>query len=882
MIRYLAILILVFLNVTAFAQIGLRKNNQDEQDEGEIQLDYRNPKIFEIADIAVTGAEFHDNNAIISISGLKIGDQIKIPGEGVTGAIEKIWELGIIGDITIYVNKVEGEKVWLTIDLKERPRLTRISYDGVTKAQQSELNDQVKLIRGRVLTDVTIKNTELSIKKHFVEKGYLNTEVNILQRVDSLVANGMEIIIQVDKKQKVKIEDLVFHGNEQFPNSKLGNKMKKTNEHLRFHVFKNLTRSLSNANGEKMKNFLLKTKETPWEDIKGYFNENVKLNFFRSSKFIKEEYENDKNSLITFYNSKGFRDARILKDTIYSVRPNKINVEITLVEGIKYYFRDIDWVGNFIYEDDILNRVLGVKKGDIYDMELINKKLTFNPNGTDISALYMDNGYLAYTCVPVETEIDGDSIDIEMRINEGKQFDINKIIVTGNDRTSDHVIYREIRTLPGQKFSRADLIRTQRELSQLGYFDPEQIGINPMPNFQEGTVDIEYSLVEKPSDQIELSGGWGGYYGFVGTLGLVFNNFSLRNIANFDKWRPLPVGDGQRLQLRVQANGRAFQSYSFSFTEPWLGGKKPNAFTVSLQRSSQRTNIFGSSEYQGWLKLSGISVSLMRRIRWPDDYFTLSNSLSYFIYDLNNYGYRLGFSTGVANNITFNTTIARNSVDAPMYPRYGSSISLSVSLTPPYSLWNDIDYENADNATKYKWVEYHKWMFDAAFYQKLAGNLVGSTRVHFGYIGNYGVPVGPFERFIMGGSGLAGNMNYLLGTDIIALRGYEDQAVTPTDRTGIQGGIAYNKFVFELRYPVSLNPSATIYVLGFGEAGGNWNTYAEFNPFKLYRAAGVGARIFMPAFGLLGIDWAYGFDKLPGQRDVSGSQFHFTIGQQFR
>ena len=880
MIRFFAILCLVFYYGFTFAQVGLIKSTQDE---GEIQLDYRNPKVFEIADISVTGSEFHDNNAIISISGLKIGDQIKIPGDDITGAIEKIWELGIIGDITIYVSKVEGEKVWLTIDLKERPRLTRIAYEGVTKAQQSELDDQVKLIRGRVLTDVTIKNTELAIKKYFIEKGYLNTEVNILQQVDTLVANGMQIIVQVDKKLKVKIKELIFHGNDQFVDSKLGNKMKKTNEHLRFHIFKNISEGIRNANGKKLKNFLFKTKESSWADVKTYLNENVKLNFFRNAKFIRDEYEADKVSLITYYNSKGYRDARILKDTIYSVSPNKINIEITLEEGIKYYFRDIDWVGNFVYGDDILNRVLGVQRGDIYDMELINKKLTFNPNGTDISALYMDNGYLAFTCVPVETEIDGDSIDVEMRMNEGRQFDINKIIVTGNDRTSDHVIYREIRTLPGQKFSRADLIRTQRELSQLGYFDPEQIGINPLPNFNDGTVDIEYTLVERPSDQIELSGGWGGFYGFVGTLGLVFNNFSLRNLTNFDKWRPLPVGDGQRLQLRVQANGRAFQSYSFSFTEPWLGGKKPNAFTVSLQHSLQRTNIFGSREFQGWLKLSGVSFSLLRRIRWPDDYFTLSNSLSYFIYDLNNYGFRLGFNTGVANNITFNTTIARNSVDAPMYPRYGSNISLSVSLTPPYSLWNDIDYENADNATKSKWVEYHKWMFDASFYQKLAGNLVGSTRVHFGYIGNYGVPVGPFERFIMGGSGLAGNMNFLLGSDIVALRGYEDQVVTPVEQnTRIEGGIVYNKFVFELRYPISLNPSATIYVLGFGEAGGNWNNYADFNPFNLYRAAGLGARIFMPAFGLLGIDWAYGFDRLPGQPNVSGSQFHFTIGQQFR
>ncbi len=872
----------ILLSVYTYAQVGIPGPSGDDQ----IELDYRNPKVYEIAEITVRGAEFHDNNAIISISGLKVGDEVKIPGDDISGAIEKIWELGIIGDISIFVNKIEDNRVWLTIDLKERPRLTRITYSGVSKTQQSELNDQIKLIRGRVLTDVVIKNTELSVRKYFVEKGFLNTEVNIIQREDTLVSNSVQIIIEVDKKQKVKINDLIFYGNEQFMDAKLGNKMKNTNEHLRFHLVRDLADKITSTTPEKLGNFLFKTHQVSWQDVKAYFNDKVKLNFFRTSKFIQNDYREDQKSLINFYNSRGYRDARIIDDTIYNVSPNKINIEITVDEGIKYYFRDVEWTGNFVYEEDVLNRVLGITKGDVYNMELINKKLSFNPSGTDINGLYMDNGYLAFTCVPVETEIDGDSIDVEMRINEGRQFDINKVIVRGNDRTSDHVIRREIRTLPGEKFSRSDLIRTQRELSQLGYFDPEQIGINPLPNFQNGTVDIEYTLVEKPSDQIELSGGWGGFYGFVGTLGLVFNNFSIKNITNLSKWRPLPVGDGQRLQLRAQANGRAFQSYSFSFTEPWLGGKKPNAFTVALQRSVQRTNIFGSEEFQGSLKVSGGSVSLTRRVRWPDDYFTISNSLSYYLYELNDYGYRrLGFSDGIANNFTFNTTIARNSIDAPMYPRYGSNISLSVSLTPPYSNWRNIDYNSVDNATKWKWVEYHKWMFDATFHQKLAGNLVATTKAHIGYIGNYGVPVGPFERFVMGGSGLAGGFNtFLLGTDIIALRGYDDLSLNPVDRNqGVEGGIAYNKFVFELRYPVSLNPSATIYVLGFGEAGGNWNNYAEFNPFDLQRSAGVGARIFMPAFGLLGIDWGYGFDPIPGQtKDKWGSQFHFTIGQQFR
>jgi outer membrane protein insertion porin family len=879
--KYLSLFILLIPIYGAFPQVGLIKDNSIQDDEEAIQLDYRNPKVFEIAEINVTGAKFLDVNALISISGLKIGDKIKIPGDPISSAIEKLWENGIIGDVAIYVSKIEGEKVFITIDLKERPRVTTIDFKGITKSQKTELNDQIKLIRGRVLTDVLLKNTELTIKKYFIEKGYLNTEISSQQQMDTMVSNGVKIFIQVDKQYKVKINRINIYGNQEIDDAKLTGKMKKTNEHIRFWLFKDLTNSILNLNGKKFKNFLTKTKPVSQEEIKKYLNKQVKLNFFKGQKFLIEEYQNDKKSMIAYYNSKGYRDARIITDSVYSLGQNKINVDLSIEEGMKYYFRDILWTGNFIYEDEILDRILGVSKGDVYDMELINKKLNFNPNGTDLGALYLDNGYLAYSCTPVEVEIDGDSIDVEMRIQEGRQFDINKIIVSGNERTNDHVILREIRTLPGQKFSRAALIRTQRELSQLGYFDPEAIGINPIPNFQDGTVDIEYSLVERPSDQIELSGGWGGYYGFVGTLGLVFNNFSLRNVAKPKKWHPLPVGDGQRLSLRVQANGKAYQSYSFSFTEPWLGGKKPNAFTVSLQRSSQRTNAFSAVETQGWLKLTGFTISLARRIRWPDDYFTLSNSINYYIYDLNNYGYRLGFSTGVANNITFNTTLARNSVDQPMYPRYGSNISISVSLTPPYSLWNDINYSTADNASKYKWIEYHKWMFDASFFQKLAGNLVANARVHFGYIGNYGAPVGPFERFVMGGSGLAGQ-DFLLGTDIVALRGYEDRAVTPRERTGIEGGLAYNKLVFELRYPISLNPSATIYVLTFVEGGGNWNNYYEIDPFNLYRSAGIGARIFMPAFGLLGIDWAYGFGTLPGGTTVSGSQFHFTIGQQFR
>jgi outer membrane protein insertion porin family len=527
-------------------------------------------------------------------------------------------------------------------------------------------------------------------------------------------------------------------------------------------------------------------------------------------------------------------------------------------------------------------------------MEKVNERLNFNPNGPDISSLYMDDGYLFFSVNPVEVRIEGDSIDVEMRVFEGTQATISKVIIRGNDRTSDHVIRREIRTLPGQKFNRSLLIRTQRELSQMGYFDPEQIGLNPIPNPAEGTVDIEYTLVEKPSDQIELSGGWGGNFGFVGTVGLIFNNFSIRNIPHMENWRPLPVGDGQRLALRIQANGKQFQNYSITFSEPWLGGKKPNSLTVSLSRAIQRNvNIF-TSETFGELKLTSATVGLGRRVKWPDDFFTLTNSLRFQKYELTDFSIsRLGFSTGDANSIVFNTTLARNSIDNPMFPREGSSLSLSVDLTPPYSNWRDIDYENAPNEVKFKWVEYHKVMFDASFFTRVIGDLVINARAHLGFLGSYNEKTGiaPFERFFLGGDGL-GNQNFgIIGTDQIGLRGYENQAITPPrysiDNRGlnsdeVDGGVAFTKYVVELRYPVSLNPSATIYVLGFAEAGNNFYTYNDYDPFNLFRSAGVGARIFMPAFGLIGIDWAYGFDTVPGQTEPSGAQFHFSIGQPIR
>ncbi len=895
--KYHVILLILFQVVSfssVYGQVGLGKYFRTDSKPEEV-VDYSNPKEYEIAEIKVQGVEFLDHNALISLTGLKVGDRIKIPGDAISGAIKKLWQQGIIGDVSVQIEKFEGDKVYLLISLTERPRLSKFTIEGINKTATSEVSDKLKLIRGRVVTDALVKNAELTVKEHFVEKGFLNTVVTVRQELDPQVSNSVQLIIQVDRNEKVNINKIDFIGNEDFDDKRLEKQMKSTNEHVRIAIFKKFFGTLASLNKEKVKNFLDTTQEVSGKDLKTWINDNIKLNFFNSSKFIGDDYEEDKEKVIAFLNSKGYRDAEIIEDSIFRHDNNSININIHINEGKRYYFRNIDWTGNFVHDDATLTNILGVEKGDVYDMELVHKRLNYNPTGRDVSALYMDNGYLFFNVQPVEVNIFEDSIDVEMRIFEGTQATINKILITGNDRTNDHVILREIRTLPGQKFSRADLIRTQRELSQLGYFDPEQIGINPMPNPANGTVDIEYSLVEKPSDQIELSGGWGGYYGFVGTLGLVFNNFSVRNIPHLEKWRPLPVGDGQKLALRVQANGRAYQNYSVSFSEPWLGGKKPNAFSVSFSYANNRpyantSRLYGGNYYQdlynidedAQIKVFSFTVGLGRRVRWPDDYFTVSNSISYQLYDL--YKYQMGYGigdengTGSVTGISFNNTVARNSIDNPLYPRSGSSISLSTSLTPPYSLFG------VDQEDDYELMEYHKWMFDASYFIQVIGDLVLNARANFGYIGAYEKesPVGPFERFWMGGSGLSGQNSFIIGRDIISLRGYEDNSIVPRDNQQISGGIIYNKFVFELRYPVSLNPSATIYLLGFAEGGNTVNNYAEYNVNKLYKSAGFGARIFMPAFGLIGVDWGYGFDRLPGATERSGAQFHFTIGQQIR
>ncbi len=814
--------------------------------------DYANPKEYIISGLTLTGTRFLDPSSLLSLTGLKKGDKIRLPGEAQGGAIRKLMDSGLLFDVVMSATKVEGSTIWLQFKVIERPRLFQITYAGVRKGESESLKEKVKLTRGKIITNTDIKNAQLAVRKYYIEKGYLNAKVKVTTIPDS-TRNNATMRVQITKGEKVKISDIEFAGREEVSESALRSKMKGTKQ-MRFG------------------------------------------RVFSPSKFIPKKFEEDKGKVVDYYNKLGYRDAVIEKDSIINGGGATVGLKLNLSEGKKYYYRNVNFEGNYLHTSEQLREVLGVRKGDVYNPEELEKKMVGNP-GQDLSSLYMDDGYLYYRAEPVERAVVGDSIDLDIRIFEGKQATINRIILNGNTKTSDHVVMRQIRTLPGQKFSKTNIIRTQRELSTLGYFDPEKIGINPIPQ-PDGTVDIEYNVEEKPNDQIELSGGWGGFIGFVGTLGLTFNNFSARNITNLSAWRPLPAGDGQRLSLRFQANGRQYQTYSATFTEPWLGGRKPNALSVSLSHTVYRQ--FGLDFYSsagsnavpiGAYTNTGITLGLGRQLKVPDDYFSLSNSISYQQYDLNNIAiFGNGYNNGVSNNFTFNTTLSRNSIDNPQFPRLGSSFTLSGSFTPPYSLLRSKDYQ-IDQANPYKWVEYHKWMFDASWFQTAVGKFVLNARAHMGFLGSYNsrTPIGPFERFVLGGSGLAGQGQFALAQDIIGLRGYPDRRVitldnnrAPVGNETSQGGVVYSKYVAELRYPVSLNPSATIFVLGFAEAGNNWASYKQYNPFDLRRSAGAGARIFMPAFGLIGIDYGWGFDTIPGVQQAGTGQFHFTIGQQFR
>jgi outer membrane protein insertion porin family len=846
-----------------FAQrigVGRSANNTPQPSE---LVDYARPKNYTIGGINVTGAKFLDPNTLISVSGLNVNDQITIPGEKISTAIKRLMDQGIIEDVQINIEKIEGSKVFLELNLRERPRLNKIVLNGIKKGERETVEEKLKTYKGKVITDAMVKNLQTTIKKHFLDKGFLNTTVQAQQINDTLRVNNAAIVFNIKKNGKVRINDIQLNGIKEMPEWKLLSKMKGTKEKAPLRIF------------------------TP-------------------SKFIAKKYKEDKTKLVAFLNKNGYRNAQVESDSIIKREDGNIDIVLNVIEGNRFYYRNISWSGNYLRNTDTLNLILDVKKGDLYNPEELEKKLSGKPQN-DISSYYMDDGYLYFSCTPVETAIVGDSIDIELRINEGKQATINKIILNGNTKTSDHVVLREILTKPGQKFSKTDLIETVQMLSKLGYFDPQKIDPQPKPQ-SDGTVDIEYNVEEKSNDNIELSGGWGGLQGFIGTFGIVFNNFSIRKIAKLKEYRPLPKGDGQRFAIRFQANG-GFQNYSVSFTEPWLGGRKPNSFSVSLFHSVQDYRKYyerlekyysgssygsyysGSSAYtSGYFRNTGGSISYGKRLNWPDRNFNLSGAFSYQYYDVSNSFLLTNFQNGQAHDVSLNFTLSRYSLDNPQFTRSGSNISLNGTFNPPYSAFG---YKPQ---TEKLWIEGHKWMFDADWYTPVVGKLIFHAKTNMGFLGRYSSSnaYSPFGRFVLGGAGMGLQNTNSIGVELIGLRGYDEgivyestyaQKLSQTTNSGYlsrTGGIIYSKHSVELRYPVSLNPQATIFVLGFAEAGNSWGSYKDYNPFKLRRTAGVGARIFMAAFGLLGLDYGYGFDPIPGLPNQGRKSFTFSIGQQIR
>ncbi len=838
MLRFIFLLSLCLVGTGIFAQ---------EVPPTDLKIfDYSRPTEYVIAEIKVTGVQYLNPNHLIGISGLQRGQKITVPGSEIQDAIDKYWRHGLFSDVQVYITKVEGENAFIEIKLVEQPRLNNLKITGISKSETDDIKEKINLNRGVQLTDNVINNATTIIKKHFVKKGYFNIEVKPRQVPDTAGDNRVNLWLEIDKKSKVKIDEVIFEGNEIFTTEKLRKAFKKTKQ--------------------------------------------KSANIFKSSKYNEEDYKADKILLIDFYNESGYRDAKIVKEELITLSDKRIALKITIYEGNQYYIRSMRWIGNTIYPSELLTQALGVKEKQVYDKKLINDRLSVDEDA--VSNLYLDNGYLFFSVTPYEVRIDNDSVDLELRVREGEPANINKIIIKGNTKTNEHVIRRELYTRPGELFSKTDLIRSYREIANLGHFNPENIGLNPLPNPADGTVDIEYNLEERANDQLELSGGWGGGYGFVGSIGVRFTNMALDRALNFDEWRPVPTGNGQTLSLRAQSN-LYYHGFNISFIEPWLGGRKPNSLSVSFNYTIQKTQ--GSSVNQvaaGSFKTLGGSVGFGKRLKWPDDFFSVYTEFAYNLYRLKNYPY-FALGDGDYNMLTIKGVLSRSSQDQMIYPRQGSSFSLGLEMTPPYSAFNGIDYANDSSISsyeKYRNVEFHKWTFNAAWYTSIVGNLVLALKAEFGALGFYnedlGYPI--FEKFDMGGSGLSGYNLY--GTDVVPLRGYEDNSLTPrkydeNSQQFIDNGNVYSRFYAELRYPITLNPSATLYGHIFMEGGNIWQQWDEVNPFSVKRAAGIGIRAFLPMFGLLGFDWAFGFDPIFDSNNGNvlyepSGQFHFIIGQQ--
>ena len=813
-------------------------------------------KLYTIDSISVTGLQNFSDKTVISYSGLRKGKEIRLPGEETSGILNKLWNLDLFSDINFFVTKVDGDKISIEIAIEELPTLSEYKINGIKKSKTQNIIEETDIKKGKKLSESFLTNTKNYIKNKYKKDGFLDTKVNINTIKDSIENNTYKMVVNIDKGPRIKIKNISFIGNEIYSQNKLKRKLKNT-----------------------------KQKKS--------------IRFWKKSKYIIKDFKEDKDNIVDFYKEKGYRDARIISDSLIRNNDNSVSLNINVEEGKKYYFGDIKFIGNTVYFDNQLNQILGIQKGDAYNGVLLKKRIadTSKPDGQDITNLYQNSGYLFSNINAVEVSAVEDTIDFEIRINEGKRASFNKISVVGNTKTNDHVIYRELRTKPGEIYSKDQVVRTVRELGQLGFFDAEEIN----PDFENvdpnsGTVDIKFDLTEAGASQIELQGGYGGG-GFIGTLGLAFNNFSMRNILNKKSYKPLPMGDGQNLSLRLQAS-QFYSTYSFNFVEPWLGGRQPVQFSTNLSHTIQyRYDYFtGTADKSQSFQISGLSIGLAKRLRVPDDYFQLSQALSFQYYNLNNYFTGLfTFGNGQANNLAYTVALTRNNTYTnPIFPTGGSTFSISAKLTPPYSIISGRDYNKLGDLPefqdkngnplidkidqeKFKWLEYYKVKFNGTWYTKLIDKLVLKTQADFGFLGAYNQDRGniPFERFFLGGDGM---INYSMdGRETIALRGYENQSLSSRD-----GSIIYNKFSIELRYPITLKPTASIYALTFLEAGNGYDSFRSFDPFNSKRSTGVGVRIFMPAFGLLGIDFGYGFDNAnPNLTEPNGWETHFVIGQNF-
>ncbi|MDK7762264.1 POTRA domain-containing protein [Prevotella bivia] len=836
-----------------------------------------NPITYRLAGLRVTGVTGYEDYVLTGISGLAVGQKIEVPGTAISDAVKRYWKHGLFSDVSISADSIVGEDIYLNIHLKTRPRVSTINYNGISKKEKEDMENKLGLLKGGQITPNMIDRAKVLAKKYFDDKGYKNAEINIVQRDDNNSKNQVTLDVNIDKKKKMKVHKIYIDGNQELSDKKLKGGLFKKGAFSKIHESGTLA------------------------------------SFLKSKKYTPERWEEDKKNLIAKYNEYGYRDATIVKDSVWNVDDSHVDIYVKVDEGKKYYIRNITWVGNTVYTTDQLSRLLNMHKGDVYNQKYMNKRLSEDEDA--VGNAYWNNGYLFYNLQPTEVNIDGDSIDLEMRIFEGQQAHINRVRINGNDRLYENVVRREMRTKPGDLFSKEALTRTARELASMGHFDPEHVNPDVKPNYETGTVDINWNLKQKSNDQIELSLGW-GQTGVIGKVGLKLNNFSMANLFRKKSERRgiLPVGDGEVLALSAQTNGTYYQSYSVNYSTNWFGGKRPIQFSVGAYYSKQTdvsSNYYNSAymnnfynyqygygnynynSYENYydpnksIRLFGVNVGWGKRLTWPDDYFTLSLQLAYQRYMLKNWRYFI-MSNGAANNLNVNISLNRSSTDNQLFPRRGSEFTASLTITPPWSKWDGKDYRNlandpkaatysAEQQEKYKWIEYHKWKFKARTFTSLTGgqkNLVLMTRVELGLLGSYNkYKKSPFETYYMGGDGMSG---YSTGyaEETIGLRGYENGSLTPYGAEGY----AYNRFTLELRYPFLLG-NTTIYGLGFIEAGNAWTDTSKFNPFDMKRSAGLGVRIFLPMVGLMGIDWAYGFDKVYGQK--GGSQFHFILGQEF-